>query len=110
MKTGRPYEIRGRTSLAAFAAGDVAHRGPAYVRDFTTNYIVHTSAGGATGRVYVVWIEAGENGEPGSIRGGGHYDDVYAKTRDGWKIRRRTFVPSKLGARDVYAPKASGTR
>jgi hypothetical protein len=24
------------------------------------------------------------------------------KTRDGWRIRQRTFVPSKLGAREVY--------
>jgi len=52
-----------------------------------------------------VWIEVGENGNPGVIQSGGHYDDTYVKTRGGWKIKTRTFVPSKLGGRDVYNPK-----
>ncbi|HUK32526.1 MAG TPA: nuclear transport factor 2 family protein, partial [Vicinamibacterales bacterium] len=103
-KTARPYEIKGRAQLAAYAAGDLAHRGPAYVRDFATNYIVNATADGANGRVYVVWIEVGENGGPSFVEGGGHYDDVYVRTGDGWRIKRRTFVPSKLGAREVYAP------
>jgi len=101
-KTTRPLEIKGRPQLAAFAAGDLAHRGPAYVRDYLTNYIVRPSRNGATGRVYVVWIEVGENGVPGAIQGGGHYEDEYVKTRDGWRIGTRTFVPSRLGPRDVY--------
>jgi hypothetical protein len=104
-RTGHPYEIRGRAQLAAYAAGDLTHRGPAYVRDYATNHIVHPSPGGATGRVYVVWIEVGENGNPGVVQSGGHYDDVYVKTRDGWRIKTRTFVPSRLGARDTYDPK-----
>jgi predicted acyl esterase len=103
-QTGHPFEIKGRAQLAAFAAGDLTHRGPAYVRDYETNYIVYPSRDGATGRVYVVWIEVEENGSPGVVRSGGHYDDVYVKTRDGWRIRSRTFVPSILGSRDVYDP------
>jgi hypothetical protein len=43
-----------------------------------------------------------KTGNPGVIQGGGHYDDEYVKTRDGWRISKRTFVPSKLGPRDVY--------
>ena len=101
-RTGHPYEIKGRAQLAAYAAGDLTHRGPAYVRDYATNYIVHPSPEGATGRVYVVWVEVGENGNPGVVQSGGHYDDVYVKTRDGWRIKTRTFVPSRLGARDKY--------
>lgn len=104
-KTGHPFDIRGRDRLAAFAEGDLAHRGPYYVRDYVTNHIVNPSPEGATGRVYVVWIEVGENGNPGIVQGGGHYEDVYVKTRDGWRIKSRTFIPSKLGARDVYDPK-----
>ena len=103
-QTGHPYAIRGREQLAAFAAGDLTHRGPAYVRDYETNYIISPSRDGATGRVYVVWIEVEENGTPGVVRSGGHYEDAYLKTRDGWKIKSRTFVPSKLGMRDVYDP------
>jgi hypothetical protein len=101
-KTAHPVDVRGRAQLAAFAAGDLTHRGPAYVREFMTNVIVQPSRDGATGRIYVVWIEVGENGNPGVIQSGGHYEDEYVKSRDGWRIRQRTFVPSMLGARDVY--------
>jgi hypothetical protein len=98
-RTGQSFDIKGRDQLAAFAMGDLAHRGPFYVRDYVTNHVVYQSPGGATGRVYVVWIEVGENGNPGIIQGGGHYDDVYVKTAEGWRIKSRTFVPSKLGPR-----------
>jgi SnoaL-like domain len=101
-KANRPVEIKGRTQLAAFALGDLTHRGPAFVREYLTNTIIQPSRAGATGRVYVVWIEVGENGNPGGIQGGGHYDDEYIKTRDGWHIGKRTFVPSRLGPRDIY--------
>jgi len=101
-KTAGPAEIKGRTQLAAFAMGDLTHRGPEFVREYLTNYIIQPSRGGATGRVYVVWIEVGENGNQGIIQGGGHYEDEYVKTREGWRIGRRTFVPSRLGPRDIY--------
>ena len=105
-KTALPAEIKGRAQLAAFAVGDLAHRGPAFVHEYLTNYIIRPSRGAATGRVYVVWIEVGENGNAGAevpaIRGGGHYEDKYVKTRDGWRIAVRTFVPSRLGPRDIY--------
>ena len=101
-KTALPVEIKGRAQLAAFAAGDLTHRGPAFVREYLTNYIIQPSRGAATGRVYVVWIEVGENGNAGAIQGGGHYEDEYVRTRDGWRIALRTFVPSRLGPRDIY--------
>lgn len=101
-KTAQPAEIKGRTQLAAFALGDLTHRGPAFVREYLTNYIIQPSRRAATGRVYVVWIEVGENGNPGAIQGGGHYDDKYVKTREGWRIAMRTFVPSRLGPRNIY--------
>jgi hypothetical protein len=44
----------------------------------------------------------GENGNTGAIQGGGHYEDEYVRTRDGWRIGRGTFVPSRLGPRDTY--------
>ena len=101
-RTPQSLDVKGRAQLAAFASGDLTHRGPAYVREYLTNYIVQPSRTGATARVYVVWIEVGENGNPGVVQSGGHYEDEYVKTRDGWRISKRTFVPSKLGPRDVY--------
>jgi hypothetical protein len=71
-----------------------------------TNYIIRPSRGAATGRVYVVWIEVGENGNAGAevpaVQGGGYYEDEYVKTRDGWRIAMRTFVPSRFAPRDIY--------
>ncbi len=98
-KAGEPSEVKGREQLAAFAMGDLAHRGPAYVRDYVTNHIIQPAAEGATGRVYLVWIEVEENGHPGAIQSGGHYEDVYVRTPAGWRIKSRTLVPSKLGPR-----------
>lgn len=98
-KTGQQSEVKGREQLAAFAMGDLAHRGPAYVRDYITNHIIQPAPEGATGRVYLVWIEVEENGHPGAIRSGGRYEDVYVRTPAGWRIKTRTFVPSKLGPR-----------
>src|SRR5262249_32489401 len=30
-------------------------------------------------------------------RTGGHYEDVYVKTSDGWRFKKRDFIPSKSG-------------
>jgi hypothetical protein len=98
-KTPQPYEVKGRDQLAAFAMGDPTHRGPAYVREYVTNHVISPSAEGATGRVYLVWIEVEENGRPGAIQSGGRYEDVYVRTPAGWRIKARTFVASKLGPR-----------
>jgi SnoaL-like domain len=37
----------------------------------------------------------GENGQPNRIIGGGHYEDVYARTAQGWRIKKRQFIASK---------------
>jgi hypothetical protein len=101
--TSQPVEVKGQEQLAAFAAGDLAHRGPFYVRDYVTNHLIQQSPSGATGRAYLVWIEVGENGNPGIVQGGGRYDDVYVKTSGA--DQEPDFVPSKLGPRanGVYA-------
>jgi hypothetical protein len=99
-RLGQPYEVKGREQLAAFAMGDLTHRGPFHVRDYVTNHIISPSPEGATGSVYLVWIEVEENGRPGAIKGGGRYEDLYVKTPAGWRIKMRTFVPSKLGPRE----------
>ena len=98
-KTGQQSEVKGRDQLAAFAMGDLAHRGPVYVRDYVTNHIIQPAPEGAAGHVYLVWIEVEENGRPGAIQSGGRYEDVYVRTPAGWRIKTRTFVPSKLGPR-----------
>ena len=38
-----------------------------------------------------------EGGKPATILHGGHYDDVYVKTSQGWRIKSRTYVRSEIG-------------
>jgi len=91
----RPY-TRGRDQLAKLAL-DQPH-GPAYVRHFLMNQLIEPTADGAAGKQYLVVIDIGENGKPGAIYIGGHYEDVYARTAQGWRFKRREFIPSRAGA------------
>ena len=38
-----------------------------------------------------------ENGKPTTMLSGGHYDDVYVKTPQGWRIKSRDYVRSEIG-------------
>jgi hypothetical protein len=98
-KTDPPYEVKGRDKLAAFVTRDLKKQGPMYVHTFAANHIIQPSPQGATGRVYLVAIEIQESTNPGLIQEGGRFDDLYVKTREGWRIKTRTDVPSKLGPR-----------
>ena len=55
-------------------------------------------ADGAVGKQYLVAVDIGESGQPSSIFLGGHYEDVYAKTPEGWRFKTRTFIASATGA------------
>ena len=57
-----------------------------------TNLVVTPSPDGATGRIYL--IQLGMKG-PGSIDRHGGYEDVYVKTKAGWRIKSRTHVRNK---------------
>jgi hypothetical protein len=83
--TGRSYQ--GRENLAALARGP--QRGPLNVSHLVTNLIVTPTADGAVGRVYVGIFAPGEPGERPNAGHGGYYDDVYAKTPEGWRFAKR---------------------
>jgi hypothetical protein len=91
--SGRSYQ--GRERLAALSRG--GRRGPLFVSHYVTNVIVEPAADGAIGHTYVAIFNLGEDGKPSAIDHGGRYDDVYARTKDGWKFRKRTFYESKSG-------------
>ena len=44
----------------------------------------------------VQW-EFGNDGKSHRIFGGGHYDDVYERTKGGWRFKQRQFIPSQSG-------------
>jgi hypothetical protein len=98
---------KGRAELAALARRGImtAERPVVDVSHFTTNHVIQPSAGGATGREYVVLVNFGPDDKPGgdfaSI--GGHYEDTYAKTPAGWRFKRREYVAARPVARPPQA-------
>ena len=92
------------TGYAQLAAlGREQPQGPQYVRHYLTNHVIEPFAGQAIGKQYLVVVdmpepEARAKGIPGSIFLGGHYEDVYQKTPDGWRMRtRRLFRAQAQG-------------
>jgi SnoaL-like domain len=92
--------LSGRDQLAASARPGGGHyaRGPKFVFHYTSNHVIEPSPEGATGKVYVVEIDAGERGKRTAIiEDGGHYEDVYVKTPQGWRFKSRTFIKTEPG-------------
>ncbi|MEO8257895.1 MAG: nuclear transport factor 2 family protein [Acidobacteriota bacterium] len=83
-------------------------RGPAYVRHYLTNHVIEPAADGARGKQYLVVFDINEKGEPGSIYLGGHYEDTYAKTRDGWRFKTRRLFPARPATPPAPAPAPAG--
>ena len=77
----------GREALARVSRS-VRKGNPQYVRHFITNHIIEPSPEGAKGKVYLIVADVEED-QPSSIYIGGHYEDVYVKTPDGWRIKLR---------------------
>jgi hypothetical protein len=77
-------------------ARDQPH-GPDYLRHFLTNHVIEPSPDRATGKEYLVVLDIGQNGQPGSVYLGGHYEDVYVKTPDGWRFKTRRSFGSVSG-------------
>jgi len=98
---------KGRADLAALARRGImtADRPVVDVSHFTMNHVIQPTAGGATGKEYVVLVNFGPDDRPGgdfaSI--GGHYEDTYVKTAAGWRFKRREYVAAKPVARPPQA-------
>lgn len=87
--------LRGFEALAGIARAQP--NGPRYARHFLTNVTIAPSPEGATGEQYLVVIDPPEGGKPGQLYLGGHYEDVYVKTPDGWRYKSRTLFNANLG-------------
>jgi hypothetical protein len=91
----RQPRTEGRQNLATMASR--APHGIKYMRHFLSNHVIEATPGGATGKQYLVAVDIGEMGQPSSIFLGGHYEDVYVRTPEGWRFKTRTFVASATG-------------
>jgi hypothetical protein len=78
-------------------AFDPGRRGPLYTSHFITNHVIEPAPGGAAGKEYLVIIDLGDPGQTNVVQQGGHYEDVYVKTAQGWRFKSRQMIPSKAG-------------
>jgi hypothetical protein len=88
--------LKGFEPLAAIARAQP--HGPTYARHILTNVTIAPSPEGATGEQYLVVIDPPEGGKPGRLFLGGHYEDIYVKTAEGWRYKSRTLFNANLGA------------
>ena len=95
-KAGGRVLAKGREALATLIGG--GSRGCKTKLVWTdwshimTNLVVTPSADGATGRLYLLQMDIKG---PGTIERHGGYEDVYVRTKDGWRIKSRTHVRNK---------------
>src|SRR5215472_12856738 len=83
--------------------GQIQPRGPDFVRHYLTNHVIEPMPGGAKGREYLAVIDNGLNGKASSLFLGGHYEDRYVKTPQGWRIKTRRLFPPRSGPQDQTA-------
>ena len=95
----------GRDQLAATAKPGGGHypRGPEFVFHYTSNHVIEATPEGAKGKVHVVEVDARERGKA-LIEDGGHYEDTYVKTSQGWRFKTRSFIHTKPGTPPVQKP------
>ena len=86
-------ETTGREPLAALARRNT--RGPQSAFHFIVNHVIEPTREGAVGKEYLLQLRIGDGERPNGVFGGGHYDDVYVKTPEGWRFKRRQFIPSE---------------
>ena len=86
----------GREALAN--VGYRNSRGPQSVFHYLMSHAIEaTPDGNARGKEQLVQWELGNAGQPSKVFGGGHYDDIYERTKDGWRFKQRQFIPSQSG-------------
>jgi hypothetical protein len=86
---GAVDNVVGREQLAMLARG-----GRSGTRSLSTNVLIEPSIDGATGKQYEVVIKFGDATTPVTLGPTGRYEDIYARTPDGWRFKRREFIAS----------------
>ncbi len=97
----------GRDNLATLAKKTA--RGPQAAWHFIVNHVIEPTADGAKGREYLLHLQYGDGDKPNVVWGGGHYEDTYVKTPDGWRFKTRQFFPSD-GTPESLLPQPAATR
>jgi 3-phenylpropionate/cinnamic acid dioxygenase small subunit len=85
---------RGPDEIARFMEEAHAPLGPTLHR--MTNFVIDGQGGSGTARSYVDVMLMPATPDGDVHRAAGYYDDQFVRTSDGWKIRRREFVPVQI--------------
>lgn len=86
--------IQGREKLLEYAARPRANKGPTNVVHVPSNVTIEPSPEGATATAYVLLVNIGQGGKPSTLTSGGIYHDVFVKGPEGWRIKKRTYLPA----------------
>jgi SnoaL-like domain len=97
----------GRDDLAKLAKE--TSKGPQTAWHFIVNHVIEPTEDGAKGKEYLVHLQYGDADKPNVVWGGGHYEDTYVKTADGWRFKTRQFVPSD-GTPESLKPQPAAAR
>lgn len=60
-------------------------------RHWTNDVVLTPTADGATGRTYYLLLDI--SAVPPTVSSAGHYEDVFVRTADGWRIKQRIIKP-----------------
>lgn len=97
---GADRTLKGRKEIGDLAAG----RGPLKPRPkifhISTNVLIEPSAEGAKGSSYVTLIDLQKNP---AITGGGSYEDVIVRTKEGWRFKQRAYYAEAAPAAPAAA-------
>ncbi|PWT83457.1 MAG: hypothetical protein C5B57_06785 [Blastocatellia bacterium] len=101
-------QTTGRDELAALAKKTA--RGPQTSWHYIVNHVIEPTEEGAKGQEYLIHLRYGEPGQPNAVWGGGHYEDTYVKTPDGWRFKTRRFISSQGTPESLKPQPASASR
>ena len=76
------------------------------ISHIVVNHVITPSPDGATGKSYLLAIGVG--GDPTTIERQGGYEDVYVKTRNGWRFKSRVHVFPNLRESVQFGPRGRG--
>jgi hypothetical protein len=108
-------KTKGREALAAAAGGD--GKGGCVdpkttlgygISHISVNHVITPAAGGALGKSYLLAIGVG--GNPTTIERQGGYEDVYAKTPNGWRFQSRVHVFPNLRESVQFGSRGRGAQ
>lgn len=97
----------GRAALKALAWEHKTGQGPLYVRNWATNVQIEPSPEGAVGRVFQFVVDIDDTKK--RLLNGGHYEDRYVRTPNGWRIKSRAYRPDADGPPPAKLPMPPAT-